>query len=98
MTVQPPGLLGAAGPAQFEFLIHFCGRPSSAAMTPTVPQTIRDLQPWQRLHNILWEGQIRGFASWSVERRVQAYPRLSIMSAAFSNSASVGMAKSRALA
>jgi len=61
MTMQPPGLLGAAGPAQFEFLIHFCGRPSSAAMTPTVPQTIRDLQPWQRLHNILWEGQIRGF-------------------------------------
>lgn len=26
MTVQPPGLLGAADPAQFEFLIHFCGR------------------------------------------------------------------------
>ncbi|MEV6906097.1 hypothetical protein [Amycolatopsis sp. NPDC051071] len=23
--------------------------------------TIRDLRPWQRLHNILWEGQIWGF-------------------------------------
>lgn len=52
MTVQPPGLLGAAGPAQFEFLIHFCGRRISAAMTPPVPQTILDLQPWQRLHKI----------------------------------------------
>lgn len=62
MTAQYPGSLVAAGPAQFELLIHFCGRPPSAAMTPTVPQVIRDLQPWQRLHNILWEGQIRGFA------------------------------------
>jgi ANTAR domain-containing protein len=56
MTIQPSGLLGGRRPAQFELLIHFCGRPSIAAMTPTVPQTIRDSQPWQRLHNILWEG------------------------------------------
>lgn len=62
MTMLPPGLLGAVGPAQFELLIHFCGRPSSAPVTPTVPQAIRDLHPWQRLHNILWKGQIRGFA------------------------------------
>jgi hypothetical protein len=65
MTKQPPGLLGAAGPAQFELLIHFCGRPNSAAVTPTVPQVIRDQQPWQRLHNVLWEGEIRGFAPFS---------------------------------
>ena len=37
MTVQPLGFLCPAGPAQFEFLIHFCGRPSSTAMTLTVP-------------------------------------------------------------
>lgn len=67
MTAQPPGWLGPAGPAQFEFLIHFCGRPSFAAMTPTMPQTIRDLKPWQRLHNILREGQIRGFAPFGSE-------------------------------
>lgn len=29
-------------------LIHFCGQPSSVAVTPPVPQTIRDQQPWQR--------------------------------------------------
>lgn len=62
MTMQPPGLLGAAGPAQFEWLIHFCGRPSLAPATPTVPQWVRSQQPCQRLDNILWERQIRGFA------------------------------------
>jgi hypothetical protein len=59
-------LLGAAGPAQFDLLIHFCGRPSSVT-TPTVPQSIRDQNPWQRLYNILWEGQIRAFAPFGSE-------------------------------
>jgi len=63
MTVEPPGLLGAAGPAQFELLIHFCGRPGST-LTPSVPQGIRDQEPKERLANILWEGQIRGFAPY----------------------------------
>lgn len=49
MTILPPALLGAAGPAQFELLIHFCGRPNLAASTPNVPQTIRDQPPWLRL-------------------------------------------------
>ncbi|GAA1657307.1 hypothetical protein [Actinoplanes couchii] len=62
MTAPIPGLLGSAGPAQFEWLVHFCGRPNPAAVTPTVPLAIRNQQPWQRLFSILWEGQIRGFA------------------------------------
>lgn len=67
MTVPVSGPLGAAGPAQFEMLIHFCGRPASAPPTPTVPPFIRDQPPWQRLSNILWEGQIRGFAPFGAE-------------------------------
>jgi len=62
MTNQAPRLLGAAGPAQFEWLIHFCGRPTSSATTPTVPQVIRDMHPSQRLYSILWLQQIFGFA------------------------------------
>lgn len=68
MTARTPGLLGPAGPAQHELLIHFCGRANTANTTPSVPPSIRKLEPWQRLDRILWEGQIRGFAPFGSDR------------------------------
>ncbi len=61
MTTQPPGPLAPAGPAQSEWLIHFCGKANYAAVTPGVPPAIRDQPPWERLRNILWYRQIHGF-------------------------------------
>ena len=61
MTSPHPLPLNPAGPAQSEFLIHFCGRPAGRHNTPSVPAHIRSLTPEQRLDNILWEQRIIGF-------------------------------------
>jgi hypothetical protein len=60
MTV-PPWPLEQAGPAQFDWLIHFCGRAPSAKSTPYVPDEIANLDPWERLDQILWEQRLLGF-------------------------------------
>jgi hypothetical protein len=61
MTTPYPEPLDVPGPAQSDFLIHFCGRPSGRPYTPMVPAAIQGLTPAQRLDNILWEQRILGF-------------------------------------
>lgn len=43
-------LLGEAGPAQTELLVHFCGRPFGRAHTPSVPDDVRAMNAETRLH------------------------------------------------
>jgi hypothetical protein len=62
VTTPLPVPLNPPGPAQSDFLIHFCGRPVNRPNTPSVPARIRDLTPAQRLESILWDQQILGFA------------------------------------
>jgi hypothetical protein len=62
VTSPLPASLNPAGPAQSEFLIHFCGRPAGRQNTPSVPANIRGLAAAQRLDNVLWEQRIVGFA------------------------------------
>jgi hypothetical protein len=62
VTSPLPAPLNPAGPAQSEFLIHFCGRPAGRQNTPSVPVNIRGLAAAQRLDNVLWEQRIVGFA------------------------------------
>lgn len=66
--MQSQGPLAAAGPAQHEWLIHFCGRPCGRKITPYVPDSISTLTPQQRLNNILWEQRILGFPSFGADR------------------------------
>lgn len=54
-------LLGEAGPAQTELLIHFCGRPFGRQPTPFVPADVRAMTAEARLHQILWQQQLSGF-------------------------------------
>lgn len=61
MSVFPLGPLNPAGPAQSEYLIHFCGRSPGLKFTNMVPDWIRAISPAQRLDNILWEQRIWGF-------------------------------------
>lgn len=61
------GQLGAVGPAQFDWLIHFCGRPPGTGSSPDTAADVRALTPPQRLHQILWQGQIRGFRQFGTE-------------------------------
>lgn len=61
MTAYPPGALNPAGPAQSEYLIHFCGRAPGLNFTPSVPDWIRKITPAQRLDNVLWQQRIWGF-------------------------------------
>jgi hypothetical protein len=61
------GRLGATGPAQFDWLTHFCGRPPGTGSSPDVPPHIRALTPQQRLYRILWEHQIRGYRQFGTE-------------------------------
>jgi hypothetical protein len=67
MTISLPGLLNPVGPAQSEYLIHFCGRPAGRSNTPTVPAGIRALTAEQRLDAILWEQKILGFAPFGTD-------------------------------
>jgi hypothetical protein len=52
---QPPG------PAQHDWLIHFCGRPPGSKMTPSVPAWIAQQAASERLNNILGSGTLYGF-------------------------------------
>ena len=61
MSAYPQGPLNPAGPAQSEYLIHFCGRAPGLKFTPSVPDWIRAVTPAQRLDNILWQQSIWGF-------------------------------------
>jgi len=61
------GQLGAVGPAQFDWLIHFFGRPPGTGSSPDTAPDVRALTPRQRLHQILWQGQIRGFRQFGAE-------------------------------
>jgi hypothetical protein len=45
MTTPYPEPLDVPGPAQSDFLIHFCGRPSGRPHTPMVPAAIQGLTP-----------------------------------------------------
>lgn len=56
------------GPAQSEFLIHFCGRPPGTSVSWSLPLDIAQMSPWQRLENILWEGQIRASIPFGATR------------------------------
>jgi hypothetical protein len=61
------GKLIPAGPAQSDFLIHFCGRPPARKPTPDVPDPILKLTPSQRLSQILGTGQLQGFPPFGAE-------------------------------
>jgi hypothetical protein len=67
MTIAPSWPLNPAGPAQSEYLIHFCGRPPGRPQTPWLSEEIRALSPEQRLERILWEQQILGFGTFGPE-------------------------------
>jgi hypothetical protein len=71
------GQLGAAGPAQFDWLIHFCGRPPGTASSPDVPGEIRAMTPQQRLYQLLWEQEIRGFRQFGTEPAMVCFSALS---------------------
>jgi hypothetical protein len=60
-------LLGEAGPAQTDLLIHFCGRPFGRQSTPRDPDEIRNMSPQTRLYPILWQQQLRGFAPFGAD-------------------------------
>lgn len=60
MTV-PSAPLQQPGPAQWDWLIHFCGRPPGSKKNRFVPDMIARLNPWQRLDNILWEQRLNGY-------------------------------------
>lgn len=60
-------LLQVAGPAQSEWLVHFCGRPTGTGESGNVPADIRGQAPWQRLDNILWEQRLRAFAPFGAD-------------------------------
>jgi hypothetical protein len=66
-AVVPSWPLQQAGPAQFDWLIHFCGRAPGARMTPLVTDEIARLEPWQRLENILWEQRLLGFPPFGAD-------------------------------
>jgi hypothetical protein len=53
--------LNPAGPAQYELLIHFTGRPPGTRPNQEVPEWLRALTPEQRLDGILWDQRIYGF-------------------------------------
>lgn len=63
----PSWPLQQAGPAQFDWLIHFCGRSPGASTTACVPAAIANQTPWQRLDNILWEQRLLGFPPFGAE-------------------------------
>jgi hypothetical protein len=60
-------VLGEAGPAQTDLLIHFCGRPFGRQSTPSVPDVVRSMSPETRLYSILWQQQLRGFAPFGAD-------------------------------
>ena len=53
--------LQEAGPAQSEWLVHFCARPSYLPPTQGVPQNIVEMNAYQRLFYIIQERRLRGF-------------------------------------
>jgi hypothetical protein len=55
----PP--LQSPGPAQYGWLIHFCGRPLQSEPTPSLPESIKGQDPSVRLSNILCNGWLYGF-------------------------------------
>jgi hypothetical protein len=65
----PTWPLEAAGPAQFDSLVHFCGRPWGTTPTPYVSSGVRNQTPQERLANILWEQRLNGYppfrAQWN---------------------------------
>lgn len=63
----PSWPLEQAGPAQFDYLIHFCGRAPWSSTTPLVPPEIRQMGPSQRLDEILWSRQLHGFPPFGAE-------------------------------
>ncbi|MFF4653573.1 hypothetical protein [Streptomyces sp. NPDC001380] len=54
--------LEPVGPAQSEYLIHFCRRPPGTSTTPTVPANIARMTAPERLNRILAEERLLGFA------------------------------------
>jgi hypothetical protein len=75
MNVFPPGPLNPAGPAQSEYLIHFCGRSPGLKFTNMVPDWIRAISPAQRLDNILWEQRIWGFPPFGATSPMVCFPK-----------------------
>lgn len=63
-----PGRLQQTGPAQHEWLIHFCGRPEGTSPTPYLPEDIDWMASSRRLDEILWEKQLRGFPPFGADR------------------------------
>lgn len=59
--------LEKVGPAQFDWLIHFCGRSPGAMTSRAVAPEIAGMKPSQRLDNILWEQQLRGFPPFGAD-------------------------------
>jgi hypothetical protein len=57
-------LLEEPGPAQFDWLVHFCGRPSRTGQSGDVAPEIAAMTPHERLLRILWDGEIRGFPAF----------------------------------
>jgi hypothetical protein len=53
--------LNPAGPAQSDWLVHFCGRPPYLKESEHLPSEIAAMQPFQRLWRILQEERLRGF-------------------------------------
>lgn len=68
MTLASPGPLLPAGPAQSDWLLHFCGRPPDTNVSSSVPVEITALTPAQRLDNILWEQRLRAFPPYGADQ------------------------------
>lgn len=65
---MPSWPLQEGGPAQWDWLIHFCGRPQWADPTPYVPNEIRALSSSAKLDRILWDQRLLGFPPFGAQR------------------------------
>jgi len=60
MTAPSLWPLEHAGPAQSEWLIHFCARPPGTGVSQFLSADVARQTPQQRLDNILWEQRLCG--------------------------------------
>lgn len=66
-------LLAEPGPAQFDWLVHFCGRPVGTGQSIDVSRDIASMSPDQRLRSILLGGAIYGFPPFGASDPVVSF-------------------------
>jgi hypothetical protein len=62
--------LRPVGPAQSDWLCHFCGRPAGTGVSDQLPSWINGMTAQQRLANILWSGVLMGSVPFGANSRM----------------------------